>query len=124
MAGSVFQIGEQKVRPGVYVRVTNIGEPQEAIVPQGIVAALFRASWGPLGEVVYLENADAVIDVFGSTGTVDTALEAFRGGCRRVVAYRLGTGGGKALLNLQDTESTNVVKIEAKYEGVRVTTLR
>lgn len=119
MAGSVFQVGEQKVRPGVYVRVTNIGEPPEAIVPQGIVAALFRASWGPLGEVVYLENADAVIGVFGSTGTVDTALEAFRGGCRRVVAYRLGTGGGKALLNLQDAESTNVVKIEAKYEGVR-----
>jgi len=119
MAGSIFQVGETKVRPGVYVRVTNIGEPPEAIVPQGIVAALFRASWGPLGEVVYLENADAVIDVFGSAGTVDTALEAFRGGCRRVVAYRLGTGGGKALLNLQDDASANVVKIEAKYEGER-----
>ena len=118
MAGSIFQVGETKVRPGVYVRVTNIGEPQEAIVPQGIVAALFWASWGPLGEVVYLENADAVIDVFGSTGTTDTALEAFRGGCRRVVAYRLGTGGGKALLNLQDDASANVV-IEAKYEGAR-----
>lgn len=119
MAGHVFQVGEQKVRPGVYVRVTSIGEPQETTAPQGIVAALFRASWGPLGEVVHLENADAVIDVFGSAGTVDTALEAFRGGCRRVVAYRLGTGGGKALLNFQDTESTNVVKIEAKYEGAR-----
>jgi len=119
VAGSVFQVGEQKIRPGVYVRVTNIGEPPEAIVPQGIVAALFRASWGPLGEVVYLENADAVNGVFGSTGTVDTALEAFRGGCRRVVAYRLGTGGGKALLNLQDAESTNVVAITAKYEGAR-----
>lgn len=119
MAGSVFQVGEQKVRPGVYVRVTNIGEPPEAIVPQGIVAALFRSSWGPLGEVVHLENADAVAATFGSDGTVDTALEAFRGGCRRVVAYRLGTGGGNALLNLQDAESTNVVKIEAKYEGVR-----
>ncbi len=122
MAGSVFQVGEQKIRPGVYVRVTNIGEPQEAIVPQGVVAALFRASWGPLGEVVYLENADAVISAFGSAGTVDTALEAFRGGCRRVVAYRLGTGGAKALLNLQDlqdSESANVVKIEAKYEGAR-----
>jgi hypothetical protein len=41
-----------------------------------------------------------------------------------VVAYRLGTGGAKALLNLQDlnlqdSESANVVKIEAKHEGVR-----
>ena len=45
MAGSVYQVGEQKIRPGVYVRVTNIGEPQEAIVPLGVVAALFEASW-------------------------------------------------------------------------------
>jgi len=119
MAGSVFQVGEQKVRPGVYVRVTNIGEPQEAIVPQGIVAALFRSSWGPLGEVTYLENADAVFTTFGSEGTTDALLEAFRGGCRRVVAYRLGSGGAEASLNLQDDASANVVKIEAKYEGAR-----
>jgi len=60
-----------------------------------------------------------VIGTFGSAGTVDTAIEAFRGGCRRVVAYRLGTDGAKALLNLQDSASVNVVKIEAKYEGER-----
>lgn len=119
MAGSVFQIGEQKIRPGVYVRVTNIGEPQEAIVPQGIVATLFQASWGPLGQVVYLENAEAVNTTFGSEGTTDAAIEAFRGGCRRVVGFRLGNGGEKAALNLQDSESTNVVVITAKYEGVR-----
>ncbi|GAW27990.1 phage tail sheath subtilisin-like domain-containing protein [Carboxydocella sp. ULO1] len=121
MAGSVFQVGETKVRPGVYVRVTNIGEPPEAVVPQGIVAALFRSSWGPLGQVTYLENADAVTANFGSTGTIDTAIEAFRGGCRRVVAYRLGSGGAKAAITLKDTATTpaNVVTIAAKYEGVR-----
>lgn len=119
MAGSVFQVGEQKVRPGVYVRVTNIGEPPEAIVPQGIVAALFRASWGPLGEVTYLESADAVTNTYGVDGTIDTALEAFRGGCRRVVAYRLGSGGQKAAVNLQDSEGANVVTLTAKYEGAR-----
>jgi len=119
MAGSVFQVGEQKIRPGVYVRVTNIGEPPEAIVPQGVAAALFRASWGPLGEVTYLESADAVTNTYGVSGTIDTALEAFRGGCRRVVGYRLGTGGEKATLTLQDSESTNVVTLAAKYEGAR-----
>ncbi len=121
MAGSVFQVGEQKIRPGVYVRVTNIGEPPEAIVPQGIVAALFRASWGPLAQVTYLENADAVTATFGSSGTVDTALEAFRGGCRRVVGYRLGSGGAKAVITLKDTAATpaDVVTITAKYEGIR-----
>lgn len=119
MAGSVFQVGEQKIRPGVYVRVTNIGEPPEAIVPQGVVAALFRASWGPLGEVTYLESADAVTNTYGVDGTIDTALEAFRGGCRRVVAYRLGSGGQKAAVNLQDSEGANVVTLTAKYEGAR-----
>lgn len=121
MAGSVFQVGEQKIRPGVYVRVTNIGEPQEAIVPQGIVAALFRASWGPLGQVVTLENADAITANYGSGGTLDVAAEAFRGGCRRVVGYRLGSGGAKATLPLKDTAATpvDVVTITAKYEGVR-----
>ncbi len=121
MAGAVFQVGEQKIRPGVYVRVTSIGEPLEAIVPQGIVAALFRASWGPLGQVAHLENADAVTATFGSAGTVDTALEAFRGNCRRVVGYRLGSGGAKAAITLKDTVATpaDVVTITAKYEGVR-----
>ncbi len=121
MTGSVFQVGEQKIRPGVYVRVTNIGEPPEAIVPQGIVAALFRSSWGPLGQVTYLENADAVTANFGTNGTIDTAIEAFRGGCRRVVGYRLGSGGAKAAITLKDTAATpaDVVTITAKYEGVR-----
>lgn len=121
MAGSVYQVGEQKIRPGVYVRVTNIGEPPEAIVPQGVVAALFQASWGPLGKVVYLENVDAVIATFGSEGTVDTAIEAFRGGCRRVVGYRLGSGGDKAAVTLKDTTATpvDVVTITAKYVGAR-----
>ncbi len=121
MAGITFQVGEQKIRPGVYVRVTNIGEPQEAIVPQGAVASLFKASWGPLGEVVYLENADSIASVYGSGGTLDAPLEAFRGGCRRVVGYRLGTGGTKAAITLKDTTATpvNVVTITAKYEGTR-----
>ncbi|CEP67883.1 Tail sheath protein [Moorella glycerini] len=121
MAGSVFQVGEQKIRPGVYVRVTNIGEPAVAVVPQGIVAALLRASWGPLGQVVTLENADAITATYGSGGTLDVAAEAFRGGCRRVLAYRLGTGGTKATLTLKDTAATpaDVVTLTAKYEGIR-----
>jgi hypothetical protein len=119
MAGSIFQVGETKVRPGVYVRVTSSGETAVGAVPQGIVAALFRSSWGPLGKPVVLENANAVSSMFGDDGTVDVILEAFRGGCRQVVAYRLGAGGEKAALNLQDGEGANVVALAAKYEGAR-----
>lgn len=125
MAGSLFQVGEQKIRPGVYVRVTNIGEPQEAIVPQGTVASLFRASWGQLG-VTVIENADDAITEFGAAGTVDSIIEAFRGGCRRVIAFRLGTGGARAARALQDTAGTpaNVVTITARHEGVRANDFR
>lgn len=119
MAGSVFQVGEQRIRPGVYVRVTDVGEPPEAIIPQGTVATLFRASWGPLGEVVTMESAEAIPAMFGSGGTTDVIKENFRGGCRRVLGFRLGSGGAKAVNTLQDGASVNVVKLEALYEGTR-----
>lgn len=121
MAGSVFQVGEQKIRPGVYVRVTSIGEPQEAIVPQGTVAALFRASWGPLAVNTIIENADDATAKYGSAGTVDMVSEAFRGGCRRVLGFRLGTGGARAARTLQDTAGTpaNTVTITTRHEGIR-----
>lgn len=120
-SGAVFQVGEQKIRPGVYVRVTSSGEPAVGAVPQGIVAALFRSSWGPLGEPVVLENIDAVLPTFGSDGTVNIAQENFRGGCRQVLGYRLGTGGAKATVTLKDAATTpaDAVKLEMLYEGAR-----
>ena len=107
MAGSVFQVGEQRIRPGVYVRVTDVGLPPEAIVPQGTVAALFRASWGALGKdgtkenVVTLENAEAISAAFGKDGEdytlgvlAEVAVDAAR-------CWALGLGaGGKATLKL------------------------
>jgi len=125
MGGSTFQVGEQKIRPGVYVRVTNIGEPAQAIVPQGTVAALFKASWGPLGTHTVLESVNSIADNYGAnketTDTIDTITEAFKGGCSKVIAYRLGTGGTAASLTLKDTNTSpaNVVTITAKYAGTR-----
>lgn len=118
MPGAVFLPGENKIRPGVYVRVKNIGEPPLADVPLGTVAVLFRSSWGPLGEVKELEGGLLEIDsLYVGGGTVDALREAIRGNARKVVAYRLGTGGAKASITLQDDASTDVVRIEAKYAG-------
>jgi len=125
VSGSTFQVGEQKIRPGVYVRVTNIGEPAQAIIPQGTVAALFKASWGPLGTHTVLESVSSIAENYGAnketTDTIDTITEAFKGGCSKVVAYRLGTGGTAAFLILKDTNTSaeNVVTITAKYAGTR-----
>ena len=122
MAGSTFQPGETKVRPGVYVRSTNAGPAELPGVIQGVVAALLRASWGPLASVQSMESLDSVEFTYGSEGTIAVAQEAFRGGARRVLAYRLGGGApAKASKTLQDTTATPVdaVRIDAKYEGVR-----
>lgn len=118
MAGSVFMPGEQKVRPGVYVRVTNRGLPTEPGLAQGIVAVPFRASWGPLGEQVLLESPDSVTQLFGSDGTVHALLDAFLGGARQVLGYRMGRDGQTASTQLQG-QSGPVVTITARYPGAR-----
>lgn len=119
-------LGETKVRPGVYVRITNVGAPAQGNVPQGTVAALFQATWGPLGKTI-LESADAVTDTYGSGGNTVVPTEAFNGGCRKVVGYRLGTGGTKGALTLQDTTAVtpvNVVRLDALYVGTRGNSLK
>lgn len=119
MPGPIFLAGETKVRPGVYVRVTNAGDLNAP--SDGIVAALIRGSWGPLGVPTTLEAIDRVPTIFGTGGTTAVASEAFRGGARQVLTYRVGTGGTKATKNLKDTAGSpvDVVKIDAKYPGTR-----
>lgn len=121
MGGSIFLAGETKVRPGMYVRTTNVGGSEGSPVSQGIVGVLFKSAWGPLNEVVTVESALEAKKIFGTSGTVDTIIEAFKGGCRRVKGIRLGTGGNSGTVNLQDTSESaiDVVKIDAKYVGAR-----
>lgn len=118
MAGAVFVAGEQKVRPGVYVRVVNRGLPTEPGLAAGIVAVPFRASWGPLGKAVLLESPDAATALFGSDGTVHALLDASLGGARQVLAYRMGSNGAAASTELQG-QGGPVVTITAKYPGTR-----
>lgn len=120
MPGETFLPGQSKVRPGIYIRTTNTGIPPAAAVPQGIVAVLFAASWGPLATVQTLEGGvEEVESVYQSGGTIDTAKEVFRGNALRVLAYRLGTGGAKSTVNLNDGAATpvDIVKVDAKYVG-------
>ncbi|WP_199615547.1 phage tail sheath subtilisin-like domain-containing protein [Paenibacillus alkalitolerans] len=120
MPGEIFLPGQTKIRPGVYVRTTNTGSPPAASVPQGIVAVLFTASWGPLATVQTLEGGvEEVESLYISGGTIETPKEVFRGNALRVLAFRLGTGGAKATVTLNDGATTpvNIVKVDAKYVG-------
>ena len=118
MAG-VFTIGETKVRPGVYTRYENTGGTELAGSVNGIGAAVVKANWGPLNQLIDVESANDAVLIFGSELTVDTITEMFRGGCKKVKAVRAGNGGTPSTVTLKDEASTDVVTITGNYVGDR-----
>ena len=121
MAGIVFRSGEQKVRPGVYIRVQNVGQPVVPALPNGIVAAVFRSNWGPIQTPTVIETAEVISEKFGVSASLDMLQEAFRGGCKKIVGVRVGGAGAPAQVTLTDSNNTpaQVVKITTKYPGTR-----
>lgn len=118
--GGIYIEGETKVRPGAYFRVTT-NDVRTAERVKGIVAVLFKASYGPLNAPQEIFSATELKKLYGTDETVDAADQAFEGGAREVVAVRVGNGGTKATLTLneQDGESAAAVTITAKYPGKR-----
>lgn len=124
MAGR-YSIGETKVRPGIYFRQENGGGNESLGATNGIAAAAFKANWGPLGEVVSLEDPSDIAAIFGDdsgSGSNVSILNAiFQGGASQILAVRVGSGGTKGSITLKDTASTavDVVTLTAKYAGTR-----
>lgn len=120
-----YSNGETMSRPGVYFRETKGGGNELTGARNGIVAAAFKANWGPLGEVVTLESPSEIYGLFGDdteAGSNVAMLEKiFAGGASRIKAVRVGTGGTLAAHVLKDTTATpvNVVNLTAKCAGNR-----
>lgn len=122
MPGTAYIEGTTQIRPGIYFRVTNVGETAIVAGEAGVVAAVFTASWGPLGTPVELRSIFEVDEKFGTGLGTDTVREIFRGGAQTVLAQRVGTGGTVATKTLMDTTSgtpISTVRVDAKYAGVR-----
>lgn len=117
MAG-IFRVGEEKIRPGNYFRITT-NDKLEAEVVNGITAVIFRSDFGPLGFVAELSKDENYEDVFGTEGTTSAIREAFSGGALTVLACRLGTGGSCAELELKDKDGETCVTLCTKYPGSR-----
>jgi len=119
-----YSIGEQKIRPGTYIRYTNEGGASEGGASAGIGAAAFRATWGPLGTAVTIESTADIDKYFGAAdgaeNNSDIITEMLKS-ARRVVAIRLGTGGSFASYIIKDTTGSpvNVITCTAKYAGSR-----
>lgn len=120
--GAFFIKGEQKVRPGVYKRYENRGNPPVAGADDGKCAATVRSNWGPVGTAVTLEKDTDITKYFGNGGensTTDCPLLQFKGGSRLIYAVRLGNGGTQGSLEIKDSESAAVLKLVLKYPGSR-----
>lgn len=125
-----YREGEQKKRPGIYMRHTNVGYNPVAGAIDGIAAIPIQASWGPLGKVVK-NTKKADLDKNYGTGTysesftVPAAAAIFDGGANTVYTYRMGTGGTAATASVKDSSGsggTAAVTITAKYPGTRAFT--
>ncbi|WHH58310.1 phage tail sheath subtilisin-like domain-containing protein [Petroclostridium sp. X23] len=125
--GGFFTVGEQKIRPGAYIRYENTGAPAEGIVPAGACAAVFKADWGPLGVSKSILTPTEAEKYYGSVGTnnnMDVITEELAN-CEEVIAIRLGSGGTKGTYAIKDTATTpaTVINAVAKYPGTRAISL-
>lgn len=111
-----YKEGEEKIRPGVYQRYSNIGSDRTPGAQDGICAIPIQASWGPLNTVLQNTKSDLKKNygtgVYGPGYTIPAAQAMFDGGAVKVYTYRMGSGGKKASLSLGET-----LTVTAKYPG-------
>lgn len=119
--GMFFTAGQTKKRPGIYQRYENISSSTIASAVNGICAAVFMASWGPLNQVVNLTDDLAIDSLYGSDGTTQILHEMFTGGAVTVRAVRAGTGGTAGTATLKDSAATpaTAITVSLKYPGAR-----
>ena len=120
-----FTLGETKVRPGVHFRQESADSFSLTGYESGIVAVAFKSNWGPLGEVVTIDNPADIEKIFGNEdqegSNVSILRKIFQGGAATIKAVRVGSGGTKAAITLKDNANpgVNVVTLTAKYAGTR-----
>ena len=117
-----YVIGEKKVRPGIYKRVTNTGGSTGDGTRDGICVAVVTGNWGPINEVNVISNGDDYTRLLGTSGSgYDVVTEMFAGGANSIVICRVGTGGKEATLTLKDASSSSAdaITVTAKYVGAR-----
>ena len=93
MAGT-WLLGEQKVRPGTYYRVSS-GDVTTVGAVNGVAAVIFHSNWGTMNRVVDVSQSDMnnLHSMFGGGEGVQAIKEALLGGATTVKAVRVGTTG-------------------------------
>lgn len=113
---SFYNVGEKKVRPGVYKRYENVGKSEVPAAIKGVFAITIHADNGPLDTVSVFtkDTIDEFKKLYGTGGTADAVLALFDGGATKVYVYRLGTGGSNGEAAISASETT-LLTISTKY---------
>ena len=111
-----FSIGETKVRPGGYFNVKKTGDEPTAGVIDGVVAVMFKSTFGPLGKVVKIDPSDGYAGIFGTGLTSDAIAQAIAGGATTILGIRVGSGGTNGTVSLTAGES-GTITVSTKYVG-------
>lgn len=116
---------QNKVRPGAYVNFTAEKSSQMAPGDRGIVAIPMQLPWGPMNEVITVENSDMTRGtVFQKIGlrVADPAILRLRiamQNATRALVYRIGTGAVAATKQVSDG-----ITATAKYPGTLGNSIR
>lgn len=119
MIGSMFKLGEQKTRPGVYVRWYNDGGTPTIGGTTGIAAAVVKSDWGKVGGVTTVSDAGKIDETIGTGSGAEVVKQILRGGAVEVLAVRVGDGGNEASVTLEDEDGADSLKVISKYPTSR-----
>lgn len=119
--GATFKTGEQKAIPGVYTRIYNAGGNNRYAGLLGMGAAVVQSNWGPVSEVIAINNDEGDVKKKIGTGKgPDVVAEAFSGGAYVMRVVRAGTGGTSAKLLLKGSdELAEAAELHTKFPTSR-----
>lgn len=119
MIGAMFRLGEQKVRPGVYVRWYNDGGSSAFGGSTGVAAAVVSSDWGKLKGVTKVQSLSQIEKLIGTEKGSKVVEQIVKGGATEVLVVRVGSGGEVGQLTLDDDEGEDSIKLSTKYPTTR-----
>lgn len=126
MAGGTWNITDLPKLPGFYMNFKAAALAAVTTGDRGTVVVPIKAHWGKIGGYTTIITESDILNEYGALEDTDgsTFYKALKmctlGGAKKILAYRLAAATAKeASLKLQDSASTDVVTITAKYKGAR-----
>src|SRR5690625_109161 len=120
MIGVLWRLGENKKRPGTYVRWVNVGGSEPRPVNLGVCATVTQLNWGELGKPFRLERSqmDNLKEYVGTGVGAAAIRQAFLGGATFVWVLRIGDGGKKGTVTIESDDAKSLV-FQTLYETDR-----